>query len=79
MIIASNSTLANGDHATGPVHAIGAPWQNRGPIRNMIKREVRIRNRVPDRAGLGLLAGAFIAWTGLFWFQTARKGFADVL
>lgn len=44
-------------------------------------REVLIWNRAPDWAGLGLylLAGALVAWAGLFWFQKTRKGFADVL
>lgn len=44
-------------------------------------REVLIWGHAPDWAGLGLylLAGTFIAWAGLFWFQKTRKGFADVL
>lgn len=44
-------------------------------------REVLVWNRAPDWSGLGLylLAGAFVAWAGLFWFQKTRKGFADVL
>jgi len=44
-------------------------------------RAVLIWNQAPDWAGLGLylLAGAFTAGAGLFWFQKTRKGFADVL
>lgn len=44
-------------------------------------REVLIWGHPPDWAGLGLylLAGASVAWAGLFWFQKTRKGFADVL
>jgi len=44
-------------------------------------RDILIWNRGPDWAGLALdmLAGTSIACAGLFWFQKARKGFADVL
>ena len=44
-------------------------------------RDVVIWNRLPAWGGLALywLAGAAIGWAGLFWFQKARKGFADVL
>lgn len=44
-------------------------------------REVMIWGRMPDWHGLGVyfLCSLMIAWSGLFWFQKTRKGFADVL
>jgi len=29
--------------------------------------------------GIHVMAAAFFAWLGFFWFQKTRKGFADVL
>jgi lipopolysaccharide transport system permease protein len=44
-------------------------------------REVLIWGRLPDWAGLGayLIVATAVAWAGYAWFQSTRKGFADVL
>jgi lipopolysaccharide transport system permease protein len=44
-------------------------------------RLVSVHGGIPDFVGLGYatIAGFGIAWAGLFWFQTTRHGFADVL
>ena len=69
-----------------PVTAVPEPYRlflHLNPLTFIIEqtRAVLIWNRAPDWGGLALytLAGSFIAWAGLYWFQKARKGFADVL
>jgi lipopolysaccharide transport system permease protein len=44
-------------------------------------REVLIWGRLPDWTGLGayLTVATAVAWAGYAWFQSTRKGFADVL
>lgn len=44
-------------------------------------REVLIWGHLPEWSGLGIytLAATAVAWAGYAWFQTTRKGFADVL
>ena len=44
-------------------------------------REVLIWGRLPDWLGLGayLVVATAVAWAGYAWFQSTRKGFADVL
>ena len=44
-------------------------------------REVLVWGHAPEWAGLGIyiLAATGVAWAGYAWFQTTRKGFADVL
>jgi len=44
-------------------------------------RAVTIAGESPDWSGLllYLVAGMVVAWGGLYWFERARKGFADVL
>lgn len=44
-------------------------------------REVLLWGHLPNWIGLGIytLAAIAIAWVGYAWFQTTRKGFADVL
>ena len=44
-------------------------------------REVLIWGRLPDWFGLAVycFASVVIAWSGFWWFQRSRKGFADVL
>ena len=44
-------------------------------------RDVLIWGRPPDWAALFFyfIASILVAWTGYFWFQKTRKGFADVL
>ncbi len=43
--------------------------------------EVLIYGSQPNWSGLGLymLIAVLVAWAGYGWFQTTRKGFADVL
>lgn len=58
-------------------------WLFLNPLSFIIEqtREVLIWNRLPDFSGLSLyaLVAVMIAWSGFFWFQKTRKGFADVL
>jgi lipopolysaccharide transport system permease protein len=44
-------------------------------------RAVLIWGQMPNWTGLGIytVAAIVIAWSGYFWFQKTRKGFADVL
>lgn len=44
-------------------------------------RKVLLFGEMPNWTGLGVysLVGMAIAWTGFWWFQKTRKGFADVL
>jgi homopolymeric O-antigen transport system permease protein len=44
-------------------------------------REVLVWGHLPAWPGLGIcaLAATAVAWAGYAWFQTTRKGFADVL
>ena len=44
-------------------------------------RKVLLFGQAPDWVGLGIytLCAILIAWTGFWWFQKMRKGFADVL
>lgn len=83
---ASNPAHANCHHTTVSKAAMVTLWQNHGLTRQMIKREVGGRYRGSMLGIVSsffnpvfLLAGAFIAWTGLFCFQKTRKGYADVL
>ncbi len=53
------------------------------PLTFMIEqtRDVMIWGKIPDWQGLGIYTACSlaVAWTGFFWFQKTRKGFADVL
>jgi lipopolysaccharide transport system permease protein len=44
-------------------------------------RDVLIWGNLPNWSGLGIytLTAVTVAWSGFFWFQKTRKGFADVL
>jgi lipopolysaccharide transport system permease protein len=44
-------------------------------------RKVLIWGQLPDWAGLGIYStlAMLFAWTGFWWFQRTRKGFADVV
>ncbi len=44
-------------------------------------RAVVLNGMSPDWVGLAIyyVIALFVAWTGLFWFEKTRKGFADVL
>ena len=59
------------------------PWLMANPLTFVIEqaREVLIWGHMPDWAGLGIymLVALLIAWIGYAWFQSTRKGFADVL
>lgn len=69
-----------------PISSIPAPYQfifYLNPLSFIIDqaREVALWGQLPNWSGLGLyavLAAAF-AWLSLAWFQSTRKGFADVL
>ncbi|MCR4305168.1 MAG: ABC transporter permease [Gallionella sp.] len=58
-------------------------WLMLNPLTFVIEqsRAVMIFGKLPDWGGLGIYAVAslLIAWTGYWWFQKTRKGFADVL
>lgn len=58
-------------------------WLLINPLTFVIEqsRAVLIFGKQPDWAGMGIYAGAslMVAWTGYWWFQKTRKGFADVL
>lgn len=69
-----------------PVSAVPKEYQTLlliNPLTFVIEqaREVLIWGRLPDWAGLAvyLAVSLLIAWTGFWWFQKTRKGFADVL
>ena len=59
------------------------PWFMANPLTFTIQqaREVLVWGHVPEWAGLGIyiVAATAVAWAGFAWFQTTRKGFADVL
>ena len=59
------------------------PWLRLNPIAVIIteSRKVLLFGGLPDWRWLGitLLIGVVIAFAGFWWFQKARKGFADVL
>jgi len=59
------------------------PWLSLNPLTFIIEqtREVLIWGHLPDWKGLTLyfMGASIFAWLGFFWFQTTRKGFADVL
>jgi lipopolysaccharide transport system permease protein len=44
-------------------------------------RGVTLFGHLPDWSGLALYGGSAFAfaWLGFYWFQKARKGFADVI
>ncbi|WP_447922828.1 ABC transporter permease [Achromobacter aegrifaciens] len=44
-------------------------------------RNVLLYDKLPNWGALGIYAGisVVVAWAGFWWFQKARKGFADVL
>lgn len=58
-------------------------WLMLNPLAFIIEqsRAVIIFGKLPDWAGLGIhaAAGLAVAWSGFWWFQKTRKGFADVL
>lgn len=69
-----------------PVSALPAelrPWLMMNPITFPIEqaRAVIILGQQPDWQGLLVysLVAALVAWVGYAWFQTTRKGFANVL
>ena len=69
-----------------PITALPEPYRiflHLNPLTFIIEqtRAVLIWGKLPDWTGLAiyLAAGLAAAWAGLFWFQKARKGFADVL
>ncbi len=69
-----------------PISALPLKYQgvaNLNPLGFIIEaaRSVLIYGHLPDPVhwALMLLAGIFVAWCGLAWFQVARKGFADVI
>lgn len=59
------------------------PWVKLNPLTLPMEqtRDVLIWGRMPDWSAWGLytLAVAIFAWLGFAWFQSTRKGFADVL
>lgn len=58
-------------------------WLMLNPLTFVIEqsRAVMIFGKMPDWAGLGIYTAAslLMAWSGFWWFQKTRKGFADVL
>jgi len=58
-------------------------WLMFNPLTFVIEqsRAVMVFGRQPDWSGLGIYAvvSVFVAWSGYWWFQKTRKGFADVL
>ncbi len=69
-----------------PVSALPASLQSVlyfNPLTFIIEeiRDVLIWNTLPDWRGLALytVASLVVAWIGFWWFQRARKGFADVI
>lgn len=58
-------------------------WLMLNPLTFMIEqsRAVMIFGKLPDWSGLGIytVVSLMMAWTGFWWFQKTRKGFADVL
>lgn len=58
-------------------------WMMLNPLTFMIEqsRAVMIFGKTPNWTGLGIytVTSLVIAWTGFWWFQKTRKGFADVL
>ncbi|OGT74987.1 MAG: sugar ABC transporter permease [Gammaproteobacteria bacterium RIFCSPLOWO2_02_FULL_57_10] len=58
-------------------------WLMLNPLTFVIEqsRAVIIFGRLPDWTGLAIYAAASLvmAWSGFWWFQKTRKGFADVL
>lgn len=59
------------------------PWVKLNPLTvpMMQSRDVLIWGRLPDWTEWGLFTAgmAFFAWLGFVWFQSIRRGFADVL
>lgn len=58
-------------------------WLFLNPLAFIIEqtREVMVWNRWPHIQGLLIytVLASIVAWSGFFWFQKTRKGFADVL
>lgn len=58
-------------------------WLMANPLTFIIEqtREVLIWGHLPNWFGLGIytLVATAVAWAGYVWFQTTRKGFADVI
>jgi lipopolysaccharide transport system permease protein len=58
-------------------------WLQLNPLVLIIaeSRKVLVFGNLPDwpRLGVALVIGLFIAFSGFWWFQKTRKGFADVL
>jgi lipopolysaccharide transport system permease protein len=59
------------------------PWLVLNPLALPVEeaRKVLVFGQIPDFAGLAAyaIAAVLVAGAGYFWFQTTRKGFADVL
>lgn len=59
------------------------PWLYLNPLTLIVEqaRIVLIQGGLPDWGALGVYAviGLAFAWLGFWWFQRARKGFADVV
>jgi lipopolysaccharide transport system permease protein len=59
------------------------PWLMANPLAFIIEqaREIIIWGHPPNWIGLviHMAVSIFILWSGFFWFQKTRKGFADVL
>jgi lipopolysaccharide transport system permease protein len=69
-----------------PVSALPAflqPWIKLNPLTFIIEqaRAVLIWGQMPNWINLSIYTflSIIISWTGFFWFQKTRKGFADVL
>jgi lipopolysaccharide transport system permease protein len=69
-----------------PVEALPAPYQPflyLNPLTFQVEqmRNVLILGKLPAWQGLGIycVSSFLMAWTGFWWFQKTRKGFADVL
>ncbi|ASW00227.1 sugar ABC transporter permease [Paraburkholderia aromaticivorans] len=58
-------------------------WLQLNPLTFFIEesRAVLVGGSLPDFAALGLylVASVVVAWLGYWWFQSARRGFADVI
>lgn len=69
-----------------PASILPEPYQTMiylNPLTFVIEqaRDVLMWGKLPDWSGLVVahILGMLVAWTGFYWFQKTRKGFADVL